>query len=342
MTNLSSAALRDALHQIDPYAFEQVVARIWELQGYETTVSSGSRDRGIDIVAETTSPVDQTVLIQAKRYAEGNKIGSQAVRNYATLHQQEPDADAIIIVTTSSFTTEAERLASDLQVKTVDGEALRSIINESDDEQLAALLESPIDEGKDTDTTAPAESENTTPESEIPTEQIEFTIESAQSEPTVAVTQGSKRVTNPVDRIAEAFEQCYDEGLQFVKVGNRQNDAFVDYINEFEKETTTKGSAPEETRSEHGSRKVLFNFSKVSEREPAKEVHDEMTTVFGFELVSPQQWDAVADADYFMLRKTFPADRSYDYRRDALLAVKILYELYDTTPEAVEILEIAP
>lgn len=128
MAGLSEDEIKRQLQQMDPYEFEELVAEIWELQGYQTTVRKGSGDRGIDVEATKQTPAPQKVLIQAKRYADSNKIGVNEVRNYATLYQQVPDADTIVVVTTSSFTSEAERLADDLNVKLVAGDQISQLV----------------------------------------------------------------------------------------------------------------------------------------------------------------------------------------------------------------------
>jgi len=113
---------------MDPYQFEQLVSEIWELYDYETTVKKGSGDRGIDIEASKNAPYSQYDLIQTKRYSENNTIGSSQIRNYSTLYNQVPKADIVILVTTGYFTSEAERLADDLNVKIVDGDEISKII----------------------------------------------------------------------------------------------------------------------------------------------------------------------------------------------------------------------
>lgn len=133
MVEQSADDFKRQLQQMDPYRFEKLVAALWESEGFETTVRSGSRDRGVDVVATKDFPYDQKLLIQAKRYTEGNKVGSQDVRNYATLYQQEENADTVIIATTSTLTSEAQRLATDLNVKTVDVEYLTQQLRENDD-----------------------------------------------------------------------------------------------------------------------------------------------------------------------------------------------------------------
>lgn len=123
---MSSAQWTD---QFDPYDFEEFVAGLWEANGYSTHVRKGSGDRGIDIEA---TKGDKKELLQVKLYSPGNKVGSRDVRNYATLYQQVPEADDVVIVTSSSFTSEAQRLAEDLDVLLIDGQTLGSMFAQSD------------------------------------------------------------------------------------------------------------------------------------------------------------------------------------------------------------------
>jgi restriction endonuclease Mrr len=124
MTNPSRGEIKQQLQQMDPYEFEELVAELWELQGYETTVRKASGDRGIDIEARKENPCKQKILIQAKQYGENNNIGSGDVRKYATLYQQVPDADIVAIVTTGNFTREGTILARNLDVRLIDGQKL--------------------------------------------------------------------------------------------------------------------------------------------------------------------------------------------------------------------------
>ncbi|ELZ84911.1 hypothetical protein C454_02745 [Haloferax gibbonsii ATCC 33959] len=121
---------------MDPYDFEELVAEVWGRQGYQTTVRKGSGDRGIDVEATRDSPLSEKVLIQVKRYSGKNKVGSNEVRKYATLYQQVPDADTVVIVTTGDVTSEGQILAGDLNVKIVDGNRLSEMILENNVEEL--------------------------------------------------------------------------------------------------------------------------------------------------------------------------------------------------------------
>lgn len=130
--------VRSFLDTLDPYKFETVVAEIWDHKfGYETDVTAGSQDRGIDIVAVQDEPLKQKVLIQAKLYQEGNTIGSREIREYATLYQQDEDADRVALVSTGGFTTQAQALADDLQVDLFGRE---EIVRWLADDDIAAQL----------------------------------------------------------------------------------------------------------------------------------------------------------------------------------------------------------
>lgn len=131
--NLSQDELLSQLRQMDEYEFEQLVADMWERWGWETTVTTSSGDSGIDVIAEKNSPFSQKHLIQAKRYSVCNKVGSPDIQQYSSLKQQENNVDAVVVVTTSSFTKQAERAAGNLNVKMIDGNDIHSIISETDD-----------------------------------------------------------------------------------------------------------------------------------------------------------------------------------------------------------------
>lgn len=125
--------IKMALQQLNGSQFEQVVAEIWEANGWDTKVRGGTGDRGIDVVATRSNPLYQEKqVIQAKRYAPGNKVGSSEIQKYAGLHLRESDADAIVVVTTSDFTSEAKSVGDQSNLKLVNGNNLVEHICEND------------------------------------------------------------------------------------------------------------------------------------------------------------------------------------------------------------------
>ncbi|AZH26176.1 restriction endonuclease [Haloplanus aerogenes] len=122
----------DDLHDIDAYDFERVVADLWRLRGWETTITTGSNDGGVDVVAEKDDPFPRKQLIQAKRYARGNNVGSPDIQQYSSLKQQFGNVDTVVVVTTSDFTERAREVAASLNVKLIAGDQLASLLLDAD------------------------------------------------------------------------------------------------------------------------------------------------------------------------------------------------------------------
>lgn len=126
------------LRNIDEYEFEDFIAKLWERYGWNTTVTSGSNDRGIDVISEKKIPFDQKHLIQVKRWGSGNKVGRPKIQQYSSLRRRQNNVDFVIVVTTSSFSRQAREEASNLGVKLVNGSDLYQIVSEVDAEDLVS------------------------------------------------------------------------------------------------------------------------------------------------------------------------------------------------------------
>lgn len=105
--------------EMKPYDFERFVASIWESKGFDTTVRQESRDFGIDIIAIQQ---EKKTAIQVKRYSQSNKVGSQDVRNYATLYQQDESIDSVMIVSSGGFTKPSKKLSDKLNIELINGD----------------------------------------------------------------------------------------------------------------------------------------------------------------------------------------------------------------------------
>jgi hypothetical protein len=121
-----------ALQRMDEYDFEHLVAAVWDAQGWTTEVTTGAGDRGVDVTAVKTDPFEQRQYIQAKRYSAGNKVGSEAIQKYSGLYARNESVDAVVVVTTSEFTSESQAVAANRNVKLIDGEKLRRLIERYD------------------------------------------------------------------------------------------------------------------------------------------------------------------------------------------------------------------
>jgi restriction system protein len=123
----SKEYLRRRLQRMDPYDFEKFIGDVWTYLGWETRVVGEPGDQGIDVIA---TDGENKQLIQAKRYGPDTTVGSPEVQQYASLRLQEDGVDQVTIVTTGTFSRQAEDLAPDLDVILVDGEDLLGILEE--------------------------------------------------------------------------------------------------------------------------------------------------------------------------------------------------------------------
>ena len=104
-----SVALLEKLHKhradVDNLSwrdFERLVALMLEQDGWEVKLQQGSKDGGIDIIAEKDSGGAgrfQT-LWQAKKKKPGNKVGLSVIREMADVRQQYGASKAILVTTT--------------------------------------------------------------------------------------------------------------------------------------------------------------------------------------------------------------------------------------------------
>lgn len=130
---LDTRSDRERLRSISPHDFERFVAELWERQGWRAEVSPEGADRGVDIQAwRDDGLVEQKLAIQAKRYTPPNKVGRPEVQQYHALKQQDRSVDAVVVVTTGTFTDPAEEWADTHNIKLVDIDDLLRLIEENE------------------------------------------------------------------------------------------------------------------------------------------------------------------------------------------------------------------
>lgn len=134
----SPAQLKAALQRMDAYEFEHFIGDLWERMGWQTEVSTAAADKGVDVTATKTSPYEQTLLIQAKRYGPNTTVGSPEIQQYASLRHQYHGVDKVLLVTTNGYTNQATELAEKLNVKLLDGDELVQLVLEHDALDLVA------------------------------------------------------------------------------------------------------------------------------------------------------------------------------------------------------------
>lgn len=114
-----TAATPEDLLKLSKDQLEQMVATLYQRRGYQPKRTGLIREPGVDVVVYT--PRGQKWIVQCKRTR--GAVGAHAVRDlYAALRGAK--ADRGILVTTGTFTLEAQAWARGKQIALVDGKAL--------------------------------------------------------------------------------------------------------------------------------------------------------------------------------------------------------------------------
>ncbi|GAA2141048.1 restriction endonuclease [Kitasatospora kazusensis] len=116
------------LFEMDPIAFEELIAELFRRRGLRTRTTARSGDEGVDVLAEDPDPVTGgTIVIQAKRYR--HTVPPTAVRDLdATMVRM--GANRGILVTTSGFGPGSRRWVEGKPLTLVDGPMLLGLLKE--------------------------------------------------------------------------------------------------------------------------------------------------------------------------------------------------------------------
>lgn len=99
--------------RLDPYDFQLVVAELLAKLNYKVTVQKRTRDKGVDVIAEFSSPLGKFITaVQCKRYAEERKVEPASVQQLIGV-VSSTDFDRGLLVTTSEFGPGGVLLAND-------------------------------------------------------------------------------------------------------------------------------------------------------------------------------------------------------------------------------------
>jgi hypothetical protein len=116
------------LTSMSPTEFEHRIAAWLRGMGFAVTVTGGTGDEGIDLIAYSSEPITGgKYVVQCKRYMPGNDVGVREVRDlYGTLTGET--ANKGILITTSSFTAAAKRFAAGKPLELIDGLRLAQLL----------------------------------------------------------------------------------------------------------------------------------------------------------------------------------------------------------------------
>ena len=104
------------LQQLTPTQFEEYIAALFQSLGYETKVTGGSGDGGVDVEAVKDGYVH---YIQCKKYIS-SKVPVSAVRDFYGAIADRVDGGKGYFITTNVFTLDAEKFAEDKPIELID------------------------------------------------------------------------------------------------------------------------------------------------------------------------------------------------------------------------------
>lgn len=121
-TNLSTKDILHLIYQdskildeISPIQFEESVAAVFRLLGYEVELKSRARFGFLDIIVRWKQPIGEFIfLVECKRYSEKNLVGIAPVQALYGILEMEK-ATGAFLVTTSRFTKEALEFAASVK-----------------------------------------------------------------------------------------------------------------------------------------------------------------------------------------------------------------------------------
>jgi len=116
------------IKRLSPSEFEDLVAEYYRKRGFDTRVTSRSRDGGVDLVARRASDVGvDHLIVQCKHYPD-RLVGPSVVRELIGTRQDNPQANRAVLVTSGKFSEDAKRLARKHRIDLVDGIYLSALL----------------------------------------------------------------------------------------------------------------------------------------------------------------------------------------------------------------------
>jgi|GEM_PF-2798051 len=115
-------------NHLSPEDFERLILKMFEAFGFTGELTPITGDQGIDIILN--SPDNIRIVVQCKRYDEGQTISSREVREFfgAMIHA---DAKYGYFVTTSSFSDQAKSFCNGKSIELIDGASLKPLFIQS-------------------------------------------------------------------------------------------------------------------------------------------------------------------------------------------------------------------
>lgn len=128
------------LKSLHPKEFEEFVAYLFSKLGYNTEVTGGPNDGGVDVIARKDGKIS---YIQCKKFISSQVSVGNLRDFYGAIASKLANSKAFF-VTTNKFTLEAERFAEDKAIELIDGFSLLKYI------KIAGILKEDVPSSNNT------------------------------------------------------------------------------------------------------------------------------------------------------------------------------------------------
>ena len=116
------------LLEVDPFVLEDLVSTLFRNMGYEVLQTKKTNDGGIDCILNNDDPITGgKVIAQVKRYK--NNIDIPKLREFESVLRNS-DAMKGIFISTSNFSAQCEKFASENNISLINGDLLVDYFNE--------------------------------------------------------------------------------------------------------------------------------------------------------------------------------------------------------------------
>lgn len=106
----------ELLHNLSPYNFERVIARMFEKKGFTVKITPQTRDGGKDIFVAKNDLLSFLFYVECKKYTPNRPVGIEVIQRLYGVISAE-NATGGIIATTSHFTKSAKDYVQERQLE---------------------------------------------------------------------------------------------------------------------------------------------------------------------------------------------------------------------------------
>ena len=123
--NISKLAINiESIDKLTGRQFEIYLSDFFKKRGYKVVITKASGDQGVDLLLYKDA---RKIAVQCKRYKQSNKVGNTAIQEVVT-GKLFYDCTEAWVITTSTYTPHAIRLANKVGVKLFDRTSLITLL----------------------------------------------------------------------------------------------------------------------------------------------------------------------------------------------------------------------